>query len=244
MPLCQRGHARRGIALALLFGAGLTVTLTLWGVIIASVGGFFGFREIARYISIGGGAVAYVLGLWTLALVRFPLPSGSADLPRALHERSEYLGALFLGLLFGNMGLCCPDPVFLSMIPFIATRGEIADGGIMAASYGLGRATPLVVLVVLASAGVDVLQLAARHKRSFDRMVGWGLVAIGTLIVYGYSGIAHERLLAVVLMTAPVLAYHLKIGSSPQRATVWLVVTVVGTLVGMQLVHWVLVNLP
>ena len=220
------------------------MTLTLWGVIIASVGGFFGFREIARYISIVGGAVAYVLGLWTLALVRFPLPSGSVELPRALRERSEYLGAFLLGLLFGNMGLCCPDPVFLSMIPFIASRGEIADGGIMAASYGLGRATPLVGLVVLASAGVDVLQLAARHKRSFDRVVGWGLVAIGTLMVYGYSGVAHERTLAVLLMTVPVLAYHIKIRSSAQRATMWLIATIVGTLVGMRLVYLVLVNLP
>ena len=244
MPLCQRGHARRGIALALLFGAGLTVTLTLWGVIIAWVGGFLGFREIARYISIAGGAVAYALGLWTLALVRFPLPSGTAELPRALHERSEHLGAFLLGLLFGNMGLCCPDPVFLSMIPFIATRGEIIDGGVMAASYGLGRATPLVGLVALASAGVDVLQLAARHKRSFDRFVGWGLVAIGTFMVYGYSGIAHERLLALSLMTVPVVAYHVKARSSLQRAAGWLVATVVGTLLGMRLVYWVLVNLP
>lgn len=244
MPLCQRGQTRRGIALALLFGAGLTVTLTLWGVIIAAVGGFFGFREVARYISIAGGAVAYVLGLCTLALVRLPLPSGTARLPRALGERSEYVGACLLGLLFGNVGLCCPDPVFLSMIPFIATRGEIADGGIMAASYGLGRATPLVVLVVLASAGVDALQLVARHKQSFDWIIGWGLVAIGTLMVYGYSGISHERLLAVLLMTVPVLAYHLKIRSSVQRATMWLIATIFATLVGMQLVHWVLVNLP
>ena len=244
MPLCQRGHARRGIALALLFGVGLTVTLTLWGIIIASVGGFFGFREITRYVSIAGGAVAYALGLWTLAIVRFPLPSGTAELPRALRERSEYLGAFLLGLLFGNMGLCCPDPVFLSMIPFIAARGEIVDGGIMAASYGLGRATPLVGLVVLASAGIDVLQLAARHKRSFDRVVGWGLVAIGTLMVYGYSGIAHERTLAVLLMTVPVLAYHLKIRSSVPRTAVWLVATVFGTLAGMRLVYLVLVNLP
>jgi cytochrome c biogenesis protein CcdA len=220
------------------------MTLTLWGVVIAAVGGFLGFREVARYISIGGGAVAYVLGLWTLALVRFPLPSGSAQLPRALRERSAYLGAFLLGLLFGNMGLCCPDPVFLSMIPFIATRGDIADGGIMAASYGLGRATPLVGLVVLASAGIDSLQLIARHRRSFDRMVGWGLVAIGTFIVYGYSGIAHERLLAVLLMSVPVLAYHLKIHSSLQRATMWLIGTIFGTLVGMRLVYLVLVNLP
>ena len=105
----------------------MTVTLTVWGVVIAAVGGFFGFREIARYLSVGGGVVAYALGLWTLALVRFPLPSGTAELPRALHERSEHLGAFLLGLLFGNMGLCCPDPVFLSMICLLYTSPSPRD---------------------------------------------------------------------------------------------------------------------
>jgi cytochrome c-type biogenesis protein len=244
VPLSQRGQTGRGIALALLFGAGLTVTLTVWGLVIAGIGGFFGLREVARYLSIVGGAVAYILGLWTLRLVRFPLPSGSAQLPAALNRRSEYLGAFVLGLLLGNMGLCCPDPVFLSMIPFIAARGNIADGGLMAAAYGLGRATPLVGLVALASAGVDAFQLAARRKQAFDRVVGWGLVATGTFMLYGYSGVSHESLLAVILMMAPVLAYHVKARSSLQRATAWLAATVVGTLAGMRLVYLMLVNLP
>ena len=230
--------------MALLFGGGLTTTLTLWGVIIAAVGGFFGFREVARYLSIAGGLVTYVLGLWTLALVRFPLPSGTAKLPQAFRKRSEFLGAFLLGLLFGNMGLCCPDPVFLSMIPFIASHGDIANGGIMAASYGLGRGTPLVGLVVLASAGVDSLRLVAQHKRAFDQILGWGLVAIGTVMVSGYSGLSHDRLVAVVSMTVPVFAYHLKIRSSAQRAAMWLAATLVGTIVGMQIMYWGLVNLP
>ena len=244
MPLCKRGQTGRGVALALLFGAGLTLTLTLWGVAIAGLGEFLGLREVARYFSIAGGAVAYVLGLWTLALVRFPLPAGGAELPAALRGRSEYLGAFVLGLLLGNMGLCCPDPVFLSMIPFIAARADLADGGILAAAYGFGRATPLVVIVMLASAGVDALQLAGRHKPAFDRAIGWGLVAIGTLMLYGYSGVSSERLLAVLLMIAPVLAYHIKAGSSLPRAAAWLAATVVGTLAGVRVVYWVLVNLP
>jgi cytochrome c-type biogenesis protein len=227
-----------------MFGGGLTVTLTVWGVVIASVGGFFGLREVARYLSLAGGAVAYFLGLWTLALVRFPLRSGSAQLPAALRGRSEYLGAFALGLLLGNMGLCCPDPVFLSMIPFIAARGGAADGGILAAAYGLGRATPLVGMVVLASAGVDTLQLAARYKQSFDRALGWGLVAIGTLMLYGYSSVSHGGLLAVSLMAAPVLAYHVKTGSAWFRLCTWLSITVLGILVTLRVMRLVLVNLP
>lgn len=244
MPLSQRGRTGRGLALALLFGVGLTITLTIWGAVIAAVGGFFNYREFTRYLSIVGGAVAYVLGLWTLGLVRFPLPSGSAQLPASLRGRSEYVGALALGLLFGNMGLCCPDPVFLSMIPFIAASGSVGAGAVMAAAYGLGRATPLVVLVVLARTGVNAVGLAARHKQGFDRVVGWGLVAIGALMLYGYSGLSQAVLFAEALMVAPVLAYHAKARSSALHAAAWLFATVVGTLVGLRLIYWILVNLP
>jgi len=244
VPLCKQGQTGRGVALALLFGAGLTVTLTVWGVAIGSLGGFFGLREIARYLSLLGGAVAYVLGLRTLALLRFPLLSGSAQLPRALHGRSEYLGAFALGLLLGNMGLCCPDPVFLSMIPFLAARDRIMDSAVLAAAYGLGRATPLVAVVMLASAGVDSLQLVTRHKQAFDRALGWGLVAIGTLMVYGYSSLPQGDLVAVLLMGAPVVAYHVKAGSPRLRATTWLVAAITGTLAGLRVVRLVLLNLP
>src|SRR6185369_3490808 len=51
VPLCKRGHPVRGVVLALIFGAGLTITQTLWGVLIAAVGEVFGLREVARYLS-------------------------------------------------------------------------------------------------------------------------------------------------------------------------------------------------
>ena len=244
VPLCKRGHPARGVALALLFGAGLTVTQTLWGVVIAAVGEVFGLREAARYLSLAGGGVAYVFGLSMLALISIPVPSGTSWMPSGVRSRSEFLGAFGMGLLLGNTGLCCPDPVFLSMVPFIAAKGSLGDGAILAGAYGLGRATPLVAIVMLARGGVDALQLAVRHKQRFDRALGWGLVAIGTFTFYGYSGVSHDRLLALTLMTAPVLAYHIKARSAVPRAAAWLAVTAASTLAGVRVMYWMLVNLP
>ena len=243
MPLCERRQRARAITLALLFGLGLTVTFAVWGVAIAGIGGFLGLREVARYLSILGGAVAYVLGLGTLGLLGIHLPCGSVQLPAVLQGKSEYAGALALGMLFGNMGLCCPDPVFLSMIPFIAA-GQVTDGGMMAAAYGLGRATPLVALVVLASTGVDSFQIAVRHRRALDRVVGWSLVAVGTFMLYGYAGVSHDHLFAVLLMGAPVVAWHIKRHSPARRVALWLSTAAVGTVVGIRIVHVILVNLP
>ena len=244
VPLCKRGSPARGLVLALLFGAGLTVTQTLWGVVIAGVGEVFGLREVARYLSLAGGAVAYAFGLSMLGLVSLPVPSGTAWMPSGLKVRSEYVGAFSMGLLLGNAGMCCPDPVFLSMVPFIAARGELADGAILAGAYGLGRATPLVAIVMLARGGVDALELVVRHKRTFDRTLAWGLLATGTFIMYGYSGFAYAQLLAVMLMLVPVVVYHVKNGSALPRTAAWAAVATIGTLVGVRLIFWVLVNLP
>jgi cytochrome c-type biogenesis protein len=230
--------------LALIFGAGLTVTQTLWGVVIAAAGEAFGLREVARYLSLAGGAVAYAFGLSMLGLVSLPLPSGLAWQPSNMQRRSEYAGAFVMGLLLGNTGLCCPDPVFLSMMPFIAAKGQIADGAILAAAYGLGRATPLVAIVMLARGGVDALQLAVRHKRTFDRTLAWALLGTGTFTIYGYSGLPYASWLAVALMFVPVLVYHIKAQSAVPRAAGWLAATVAGTLIGVRLMYWMLVNLP
>ena len=244
MPLCRQGRATRALGLAVAFGAGLTATLTIWGVVIAGLGGLLGLHEVARYLSLAGGAVAYVLGLWMLGIVRFHLPSGSPRPPAWLRERSEALAALALGLLLGNMGLCCPDPVFLSLIPFIAAQSDAGEGAMLAAAYGCGRATPLVGRVVFASWGVDAVGLAARHKQTIDRALGWGLVAIGTLMLYGYSSVSSGSLLAVALMTGPVLVYHIAHRAEWMRIAAWFAAAALGTLAGLRLVHLALLNLP
>ena len=108
VPLCRRGHPARGVALALVFAAGLTVTQTLWGVAIAVVGQMFGLREIARYLSLAGGGVAYVFGLSVIGLVSLPLPSGASWMPSGVRTRSEFLGAFFMGLLLATPACAAP----------------------------------------------------------------------------------------------------------------------------------------
>jgi len=91
---------------------------------------------------------------------------------------------------------------------------------------------------------VDALQVVVRHKQAFDRTIGWALIAIGTFIVYGYSGISHEVLFTTSMMVIPVLAYHVKQRAPVARIAVWVAVAVAGTVVGMRLVYAMLVNLP
>ena len=72
-------------------------------------------------------------------------------------------------------------------------------------TYRTGMWMALVAIVMLARSGVDALQVVVRHKQAFDRALGWVLVAVGTFIVYGYSGISHDLLFTTTMMVVPVL---------------------------------------
>jgi cytochrome c-type biogenesis protein len=210
VPLCNHGSASRSVALAVLFGAGVAITQTLWGLAFAVVGTMLGLQEVARYVSLAGGVAAYVFGLWTLSLVRFTLPNVGRGFSFSFVGRSRAVSALGMGLLLGNTGLCCPDPVFLSLVPFIAAKGVVGGGGLLAAVYGLGRAVPLVAIVIVARSGVDAMQIVRRHKEVFDRALGWSLVTIGAVAVWGYSTIQQGPAFVAALVTVPVLAYLIK----------------------------------
>jgi hypothetical protein len=101
-----------------------------------------------------------------------------------------------------------------------------------------------VAIVMLARAGTDALQLAVRHKDAFEQVMGWGLVAVGTFTLWGYSGIAYERTLALLLMVVPVVVYHLKVGSPLPRAAAWVVATACSTVAALRLAPAFLVALP
>jgi cytochrome c-type biogenesis protein len=242
VPLCNDGSTSRSALLALLFGLGVAVTQTMWGVAVALVGTIFGLQEIARYVSLAGGVAAYMFGLWTLSLVRFPLPAIGRDVSFSFVGRSRHASAFGMGLLLGNTGLCCPDPVFLSLVPFMAAKGVLGGGGLLAVAYGLGRAAPLVAIVVVARSGVDALQIVRRHKDGFDRALGWSLVAIGTFAIYGYSNISQGATFCAALMIAPVLAYHLKLRSPMLRMAGWVLATGIGTAAGVRLLFLMLAN--
>lgn len=226
VPLCKKGSLVQATTRSVVFGAGLVLTQAAWGLAIAAAGEMFGLREVARYLSLLGAGVAYLLGLWALGLVDIPLPSGGW-LAGGAPIGSGYIRAFTMGLLLGNTGLCCPDPVFLSLMPFIAARGEWMDGAALGAVYGLGRATPLVAIVLVARAGTDALALAVRHKETFEQAMGWGLVAVGTFTLWGYSGIPST--LALPLMLVPVIIYHLKVRSPLPQAAAWVVAAAVAT---------------
>jgi cytochrome c-type biogenesis protein len=177
VPLSMERGYKKGLVMALLFGLGLTVTITVYGVVIALVGDYFGLDHFSRVMFFIAGLVAYVFGLTQLRLLGLDLPE--LPMPQFVQKQRDYSKSFTMGLLLGNAGVGCPNPAFYVMLLYIATKASVVSGGWLGFVHGLGRATPLLFLSILAILGVNATKWVAEKKESVDRIMGWGLILVG-----------------------------------------------------------------
>ena len=180
IPLSMGKGYKKGFFMALLFGLGIAITLTVYGVIVAFVGDYFGLDNFSRGMFFIAGLVAYTFGLTQLNLLRLYLPE--LPLPQFIQKQKDYSKAFFMGVLLGNAGVGCPNPAFYVLLLYIATKASILSGGLLGFVHGLGRATPLIFLSILAIIGINATKWMVGKKESIDKFMGWGLILVGVFI--------------------------------------------------------------
>lgn len=99
-----------------------------------------------------------LFGLSELKLVHFQIPS-YVWLPQWIQKRGDYLKVFVLGLLLGNAGIGCPNPITYVVLTFAATTGDWLRGAVLMGMNGVGRVVPLLLLTVLMP---HLWQLAAK----------------------------------------------------------------------------------
>ena len=212
IPLSMGKGFAKGFSMALLFGLGVALTLTIYGVIVAIVGDYFGLDNFSRVMFFIAGIVAYVFGLTQLRLLHLRLPE--IPLPQFLQRRKDYPKAFFMGVLLGNAGVGCPNPAFYVLLLYIATTSSVVEGGWLGFIHGLGRATPLIFLSLLAILGINASTWVASKKVNIDRLMGWGLLIVGVFVfsigLFGMTwwetSIVHESWNEAVAKISPRLA--------------------------------------
>lgn len=212
VPLSMGKGYKKGFLMALLFGLGIALTLTVYGIVVAFVGDYFGMDSFSRGMFFIAGLVAYIFGLTQLNLLNIHLPEIS--MPQFAQKRKDYSKAFFMGLLLGNAGVGCPNPAFYVLLLYIATKASIVSGGWLGFVHGLGRATPLIFLSILAIIGVNATKWVVSKKESIDKLTGWGLIIVGvimfTLGLFGMywweNSFVHEGWNDIVEDIAPRLA--------------------------------------
>lgn len=191
VPLALSRKIGKGLMMALLFGAGLTLTFTLYGIALGWFGGFVALYKVISWMLILGGIAALVFGISELNLIKFKLPFKQTILPASLQGKNDYVRSFFLGFFLGNAGVGCPNPAFYIVFGYVATLGIPSVGASLGALHGLGRIIPLLFLVVLAVLGINAMNKLSAYQDKVKRWVAWALVALGAFILnYGAFGMA------------------------------------------------------
>ncbi len=191
IPLSMGKGGNKGLLMAGLFGAGLTITIMFYGLGIGVLGQTADLDQISIYMFLIAGIAAFLFGLSQLKLLELRLPTYSGT-PRFIQNRGDYSKSFFMGLLLGNAGVGCPNPLFYWLLIYVASTGSAEVGASLGIVHGVGRAIPLILLSVLAIIGVNATKGITSSRENIEKITGWMLILIGAfLIIQGIPG-GHE----------------------------------------------------
>jgi cytochrome c-type biogenesis protein len=214
VPLTMGEKPGKGLLMALLFGLGVSITLSVYGLLMALIGQYLGLDLATRVMFTIAGFAALLFGFSELKLLKFTLPGFSGAVPAWIQGRQEYLKVFLMGLFLGNAGVGCPNPAFYILLGYIATVGNLGTGWLLGFIHGVGRATPLVFLAVLGMLGVNATGVLVSRREAVNKLMGWALVVVGAFIfTYGVFGmpwwedsVFHSSWNRVIFKLAPPLA--------------------------------------
>lgn len=214
VPMTMGKGYKRGLFMAILFGLGLTLTITAYGLIISQLGKYMGLDRVTRGMFVVAGFAAYLFGFSELGILNIVLPTYRGSFPKWITAHGDYLKSFFFGLFSGNAGIGCPNPAFYVLLTYIATTGSATLGAGLGFIHGIGRALPLLFFAILGILGVNMLDLVRKGSVAINKVTGWALIALAPLIMnYGLLGMMwweegpyHRGWNWLVFQIAPALA--------------------------------------
>ena len=155
VPIAMNESPKKGIMMSLMFGAGMMITFSIYGIAFASIGQITGLLTANVIAGIIGGALAYVFGLSEVGMIKMKIPGIETAMPGFIQNQGDYLKVFLLGLLLANIGVGCPNPAFYVLLTYVIGTADILTGWSIMAIHGIGRATPLIFLVILGILGIN-----------------------------------------------------------------------------------------
>lgn len=183
VPLAAGMAYKKGFLMALLFGLGLTITISIYGIAMAYLGQTFGIAAATPVLLFIAGAAAYIFGLSQLGTIHLRLPFLATIMPQAIQQRGDYVKSFSLGLLLGNAGIGCPNPLFYVLLLYIAGTADIGSGALLGFIHGVGRALPIILITILAMFGFQTMRVLSEKRFAIERVTAWILILIGAFLI-------------------------------------------------------------
>jgi cytochrome c biogenesis protein CcdA len=170
---------RKAIIYSLAFVIGISITFTLLGLVASLAGALFG--DVGWFWKYVVAAVAIVMGLQLLGVIRLPMPSVSSAKP----GRKGIVGSFLLGLLFGVVSSPCATPVLAVILAFVAAEGNIAYGSSLLFVYALGHCVLMFLAGVFAGVAKYLIEskTASRFSMWSKRISGAIIALVGIYIL-------------------------------------------------------------
>ena len=189
-------HRRGPLALA----AGLTVSFTILGLFIATIGFSIGldegfFRGIAAILMIGIGSILMMPTLQTRLAVAAGPVSHWTEQRFGGFSTGGVQGQFGLGLLLGAVWIPCTGPTLIAASVLAAQGDNLGQVAATMLVFGIGAAIPLVLLGMLSR------ELLMRWKsriagtsRGIRTFLGIALLLVGIAILTGYDKVLETAL--------------------------------------------------
>ncbi len=189
VPLSMGKGLAKGLGMALSFGAGVALMLSVYGVLAALAGkaglSMMGAQveDIKNWVYFFAGLFAYTFALAEIGLLKFRMPSYTGSAPDFIQKRRDFVKAFLLGMFLGNIGVGCPHPATPLILIEIASSADVFYGWSMFFVHAVGRVLPLILLAVLGVLGVNGLNWLVARKDKIERVNGWAMVFVAGFIL-------------------------------------------------------------
>lgn len=192
VPLSMGKGLRRGLSIALSFGAGVALMLSIYGIAASLIGRAAidqlgaPLESVKNWVYFIAGIFAYLFALGEIGLIKIRMPSYTGAAPAFIQNQGDYIKAFLLGMFLGNVGVGCPHPATPILLIEIASSGEVIYGWTLFLTHAIGRILPLLLLAVLAILGVNGLNWLVSKKDKIEKATGWAMVFVaGFILVLG-----------------------------------------------------------
>jgi len=163
---------KKAFIFSLLFVLGLALTFTALGFIAGLMGKLLG--DVGSFWPYLIAAVCFIMGLHMLGVWNFNLPVPKTWKPK----QGGAFGAFLLGLLFGVISAPCATPILAVLLVFIASKGNLAYGGLLLFFYALGHCA----LILIAGTSMGLAKKLIESKGMIQGM-GYLRKGSGVLII-------------------------------------------------------------
>jgi cytochrome c biogenesis protein CcdA/peroxiredoxin len=144
----QAGHSRRrSLLMALAYGLGMALLVTLLGFIAVTAGTSIGQLASNPWMNVGVGVAIVVLALAVAEVIHVRPPEALGRAQGRAAALSGLPAAFLLGLVSGPVVSVCVAPILGAiLLAIIAGQVGLAYGTLLVFLYGLGLALPFVLL--------------------------------------------------------------------------------------------------